>query len=504
MIRHPPRFEYCGLTIIMSNPSRFDKKELLCATGGWFLTHDCLKRIGINRHQCDIRLAADKSTLWPKTKVVLCLGQYAQDVCMPGLNTTLNQQRGCPVVINGIPYISSYLPQDAIDPKDHESKFNEVVKLRNTSSQEESINDDKDEDDFMGEKSRHGRTKRKNWRFWLAKDIDKVGRLLAADGIIPSTIEPHYNIYPTANEVIDILTNTKDQKIFFDIETDIHNFAWQCFAFCINDPREIYCVPVIDHNYLPAYDVVSQHKIMRALAVAFRDNTIVAHNGAAFDFIVLPWKFGIPIGRRLVDTMIEQHRCYPEVEKSLGHCISLWTYEPYHKDEGLGGYNTPQQVNIKLLYCGKDVSSMCKVYAGLHEHASKIPGLEDSIRQGNASIYPYIVAMLTGMEYDEQIRLQTVKENDRLMMQYLRCIHKLTGGEVNLLPTSNPSCVKYFHDLLQYPVLARSKKTGKPSLGKKLMFSLRLKFNNPVIDFCIAFRECSKESGSLKFIPWKT
>ena len=34
------------------------------------------------------------------------------------------------------------------------------------------------------------------------------------------------------------------------------------------------------------------------------------------------------------------------------------------------------------------------------------------------------------------------------------------------------------------------------------MYKLRLKFENPVIDLVMAFRETQKESGSLKFNPW--
>ena len=58
--------------------------------------------------------------------------------------------------------------------------------------------------------------------------------------------------------------------------------------------------------------------------------------------------------------------------------------------------------------------------------------------------------------------------------------------------------------MLGYPVVFKSKKTQLPSLGKKAMYKLRLKHDNPVIDFVLAYREVAKESGSLKFNPWKT
>ena len=115
-----------------------------------------------------------------------------------------------------------------------------------------------------------------------------------------------------------------------------------------------------------------------------------------------------------------------------------------------------------------------------------------------------------------EILTNTIKENDRLMMHYASWLPYLigennlkliAGKSKNYMPGSNPQCVRYFHDLLGYPIIALGKArddgTRMPSLGKKAMFRLRLKHENPVIDICLAYRELSRESGSLGFIPWK-
>ena len=75
------------------------------------------------------------------------------------------------------------------------------------------------------------------------------------------------------------------------------------------------------------------------------------------------------------------------------------------------------------------------------------------------------------------------------------------------MPGSNLQCVRYFHEMLGYPVVAKGKETKdgtkNPSLGKKAMYKLRLKHDNPVIDICLAYRELQRESGSLNFLPWE-
>lgn len=509
LIRHKPRLTYCGLTIILSNRSRFDKVSLLSANGGCFFNEECLGAT-TNIWQCDVRLKEDRSELLAGTKCVLLLGESSAQLWLNNKENTLNEIRGSVYLINDIPHIASYFPQDAKDVKDYESTLNDNI-------DRDSIDDRLEENESnVGEKRRHGRTRRKNYSFWLKKDTEKALRLCKQyNGIVPKRLfEPEYIIYPPSQLVIEVLTNTKNERLFFDIETD-ENLAIQCFSFCFGINQPIYCVPVISHNYEWSYSELP--RIFKALCISFRNNILVAHNGSNFDYFVLGYKYHIPIGKKVEDTMLMQHRCYPEVEKSLGHCTSLWTWEPFHKDEGNTGYNNTEQVHKKLQYCGKDVFTMVLIHDALLKHAKRNPGLEESFAAVNESIRPYLIITFTGLEYEQQSIEDIWKENDRLMTVYLKVINLLIGDKTkkqlsqrfkSALPSSNPQCVEYFHNLLGYPVVGKGKprKDGSrgPSLSKKNIYKLRLKFNNPVIDFIIAYRELAKESGSLKFTPWKT
>jgi len=104
------------------------------------------------------------------------------------------------------------------------------------------------------------------------------------------------------------------------------------------------------------------------------------------------------------------------------------------------------------------------------------------------------------------------------MEQYLRIIRLLIGpngikdvmgtSKSNAFPASNPQCVRYFHDILGYPVVARGKQrvdgTRHPSLAANAMYKLRLANENPVIDFSIAYRQVALETKTpLGFIPFR-
>jgi hypothetical protein len=518
LLRNKPILKYSGLTIVMSNPSRFDitNRRLLSAGGGSLLQDHCLQP-EFNLMQCDIRVMEDKSPFLEGTRCLLLLGESAMhDWCTSTRDNTLNELRGSPLESRGLPAIASYFPQDAADFKNYESKFNEESKEFHTDEE------GSDEDD-EGDVKRLSPTKRSNYPFWLKADVAKC------KGIIKNGLEfytcsseipiPKYYIYPPSDEVINILTQTKDAIIDFDIETDVQEQNLQCFSFSVDGGNNIYCVPVLDNDYHWAYS--NLHFILRSLSIAAANNTLVAHNGAAFDFFVLGYKYHIPV-KKPYDTMLTAHRIYPDIEKSLGHITSLWTWLPFHKDEDSLGYFTRDQMMKRLAYNGKDVFAMAQCRKAMTKFARTIPGLEASIDVAQRSILPYLVTMLQGIRYDLSELEKVKKENDLLMNQYLRCIHLLIGeggmedirkvirsGKAKAFPNSNAQCCEYFHNMLGYPVLQRGKPnklTGmqKPSLGKKTMYRLAIRYpDNPVIRFVLAFRELSKEYSSLKFTPWK-
>jgi len=505
MLKTKPKLTYCGLTVVLSNPSRFDTVSLLSATGGSMFNEHCLRPQN-NIMQCEVRLADDPSPLLPGTKCVLLCGQYAMHKWLPETKkNSIGEMRGSPFIKDGIVHIPTFFPQDAADLKTYEQQLN-------VSSKEYQPDANEYDSDDEGDAKRHGKTARRNYAFWMRADCNKAKQVLRNNGQIPaSAIQEHrYHTYPNSDTVINLLQNTVGKFFYFDIETDYHAHNLQCFSFSF-DGRDIYNIPILDYNYKPAYS--NCHKILRSLAIALDNNTVVAHNGAAFDFFVLAYKYRIPVGR-CYDTMLAMHRCFPDIEKSLGHCTSYWTWEKFHKDEDSDGYMTRDQMTDRMNYCGKDVRTMFMIHQAITEYAKTIPGLQHSIDTAMSSIRPYLITSLQGIRYNADKVADISKENDGLMMQYNRCIELLIGSDClkdirsiskgkSLLPGSNKQCCEYFHGQLGYPVVARSKTTSLPSLAKQAMFKLALKHDNPVIQFVLGFREVQKSFGTLSFTPWK-
>ena len=350
--------------------------------------------------------------------------------------------------------------------------------------------------------------------FWLSRDVWKCKQLLRSKNTKwPEESQPVYKIYPSADEIINELNSHENEFLYFDMETDYEEQNLLCFAFCFSSGSTVYSCPVLNHNYQPAYS--SLHLIIKALVFAIDRNTIVAHNGAGFDFFVLGAKYHIPI-KRAYDTMLAMRRCFPDIEISLGHCVSYWTYQKFHKDTDSIAYRTQEHLMAKLRYCAKDVFTMYLVKKAIDEYSKNIPGLAESIVCANNSIIPYLTCSIQGIRYSQEKVDTLKKENDELMMQYNRIVEILIGekgmeearkaikgGKKGFLPGSNKQCCNYFHEQLGYPVLFRSTITQEPSLGKKVMYQLALKHENPVIRFILLYRQVQKEYGALKFRPWK-
>jgi hypothetical protein len=456
--------------------------------------------------QCDVRVAEDNSPFLEGTKCILLCGEYAMHKYIPqSRNNTLNEMRGTLFYLNGIPTIASYFPQDCCEfgHKNFEAEFN-ALSLSN-----------KDDGDDEEDEKRHSNTSRSNYAFWLRADVRKCKRILK-DGVPSPVPQPVYLDCPSSKDVIDGLRSVTNGHLYFDIETDYEEQNLQCFSFSF-DGRTVYNVPVLDYNYKPYYQHLPQ--IIRSLAVAIKANTLVCHNGACFDYIVLGYKYHIPV-YKVYDTMVAQHRCFPQVEKSLGHCTSLHTWQPFHKDQDSQGYRTKDQMMARLAYCGKDVFTMYLIHQEIERYAKTIPGLGDSIKTAMEQIVPYVTTTLQGIRTNDSLIVKMKKENDRLMSQYLRIINILIGkagmdmvqdcvkGKAGAFPGSNKQCVEYFHNILGYPVVHRSKENQKgernPSLAKQAMYRLRLTNDNPVIDFCNAYRGTKIETTTpLGFIPWK-
>ena len=485
--RRKPTKPYSGLTIVLASPSRFDNIELLSGYAGSFF-RDCLSPLRLD--VCDLRLANDLEALMEGTKVVLLLGTAALRRYLPEFNFTLSEVRGCPYERDGIIYLASYFPQDAIDMKaSYEKDYNKFL-----------ADETAEDDDYAGEdndKATHGKTARSNYKFWLESDVAKAKKLLQDKyrEVMRSQIAGIvYEIFPQLEEVCEVL-RTANGDLYLDIETD-SCLNLTCVGFSVNSGK-VYVVPIKRRDDTLAYENI--HRFFAALSIAIQRCCVIGHNIATFDLLVLAAGFSVGISRRNYDTMLAAHRLNVDAEKSLGHCVSLYTFMPYHKSEGVFEPQTDAQEMQLWAYNGKDVAVLRYIKAAQLELAA-LRRATESIEQVNDSIYAYLLITLTGIRIDKEKIKELVEQNDRWMTQILRICKVLVGHE--FLPTSAVQCVRYFHGELGLPVVLRNRVSGAPSLNEKALWKLASRQDHPMIPLVLFYRQLKKETGTLLSIPW--
>lgn len=469
-MRTPPSQPYSGLTIVIDKPSRFDTERLLTGQPEQWLS-EVLSPITLAA--CDVRDVSCNEPFLPGTTKVALLGAKAAEKYSQ--NPSLH---GYPAHARGIPAVVGHYPQDCCDHRGIESSEDE----------DEEMTSDRETKDYAP-------TKRANFRFWTEWHLKKF--LFSCSPRLKD-IQPKF--FPHAKDIISTLHNIRNEDLYLDIETSRLHRCLTCIGFSSTSlwPR-VYCVPVYLSTGALAYQDFSG--VYKAFASAFlsQGNTVVAHN-ASFDLLVLHAFYKFPLPSATYDTLLANHRAFPEIEKSLGHAIAQWTWQPYHKDTNTEALNSRQEQQLWLYNC-KDVYTLKLIKDAQTAYAQGITGLNASIAQANSMICPYLRNSVTGMNIDRASVLEAATMLRKHTALYAKVCEILVGNKFN--PGSPKQCKEYFHDLLHYPVVERSS-VGAPKLGRKQLYQLLVKYDNPLINAILFYRKTAKALSNLESELWTT
>jgi len=449
--------------LVLPKASRYDKANDLILAGP--AGRLCDEVLGPGTY--DVCYAPDFKAQRDGRAHVILTGQESLDAFMPG--QTLSASRGFVMHMGHTKYVATFWPQDVLDRKDYESHH------------------DDDADEAGGNGKDDAPTSRQNYRFWFRADCAKLFNTPAA---VPDFDYALVDNLTAANE----LSLCAGSTIYFDIESHPPSNTLTCFSYAI-DSGPVRTVLVYD--YTGALTRNALH-VVSSLARAFARNKIVIHN-AGFDLPFLALYHNIAPATDVEDTMLMQHRIFPEAEKSLAHAISLWTNAPYHKSEG-GTWNPRNfaQQDRLLRYNAKDVATLRAVHRAQWRYiaGANDPGLRDSVLQVNASIPDYLLAGFIGFPINLRrldVRRQQLAEDKA---QLARIVRALAGYDLN--PGSSKGLANYFIDRMGLKVLSRTD-SGEPCMDEANLRKYLLQTNNPIIRAILKYKRAQKVVGELGF-----
>jgi DNA polymerase-1 len=210
--------------------------------------------------------------------------------------------------------------------------------------------------------------------------------------------------------------------------------------------------------------------------------------------------------------MIKHNLNYPDFPKGLGFITSLYTREPYYKDEGKTWFNDLKggtgDIAQFYMYNAKD-SAVC--------FEANEPISKELTRFGNDKTYefnqrlfrPLLYMQARGILVDEAKlaahRVEARKQRDELQVK----LKELAGFDLNV--ASPLQCKKFFYETKGYPVQTKKTKDPKTGLRKetisaddKAMKRLIRKFNREEAKLVTQIRKYRKLIGTYLEVQYDT
>lgn len=470
-----PKPPYNGISIIIDKPSRFDLQTntLLSSQPAQWLDDEVLGP-DYKTINCDVRTLDEPLRFLPGTKLLLLLGKKTAEQYQFDIN-----QHGYPAKVFNVPTVVAFYPQDCCDHRNIEYAV------------------DSDDDDTISDRDikDSAPTRRSNYRFWTKWHIRKALYNNSQQSFPRLDIRP----YPNLDNTYKLFESIQNENLYLDIETSRIHRCITCVGLSSDSLwPTVYVLPAYLYNGSFAYS--NKMPWYKLLAVAIKQNRPVIHN-AGFDLLVLRAFYKLPLPESVYCTLRANHRCFPEIEKSLAHLIAQWTNLPYHKNVATEVYNREMQSKM-WEYNARDVYALKPILDAQTTYAASRKGLTESIAEANSEIVPYLENSLLGLRVNLYQLAQTHKELTACKNIFAK-ICQLLINKPTFNPGSSKQCIDYFHKHLNYPVINRSDKPPfNPKLGKKELYQLLIKTNNPAIKAILKYRATAKDASLLESELW--
>jgi DNA polymerase I-like protein with 3'-5' exonuclease and polymerase domains/uracil-DNA glycosylase len=215
-----------------------------------------------------------------------------------------------------------------------------------------------------------------------------------------------------------------NSMLAFDIETtSTHEMS--CIGFA-KDANTAYVIPLyhVLSNKLPQ-TIKLIDAIMRSPVKK------IAQNGN-FDCMFMGYYYGIKVENFYWDTMLCQHSMFPNLSKGLDVLASIYTNEPYWKDEGKSWKNqwkfNEADWQQFYEYNGKDAANTFEI-AESQPPLLAARGTEEIFRREMRLCYPLIHAEVKGMKVDPGVKKKLQDDNDICIAKAELFLHNLVDGD---------------------------------------------------------------------------
>lgn len=175
--------------------------------------------------------------------------------------------------------------------------------------------------------------------------LDLDLRRASIEGRTPNLTLPERNLLPSLNfdEILARLHEISLHKPTIAIDIEGYWDSIWCISIATS-PSDCFVIPLTGHE-----EHIEKHLLLELAKVLVDPSVPKILQNALYDTFCLQYGYRIPVRGVVDDTMLAHWELFCELPKSLSFQASIYTREPYWKDE-----RDDESTQVKLLYCCKD------------------------------------------------------------------------------------------------------------------------------------------------------
>lgn len=278
------------------------------------------------------------------------------------------------------------------------------------------------------------------WRYIIERDFEKIRR----HAEFPELRLPDRNliVMPTYDEAMDYLAECRKAK---EVATDLEviNHQVHCFSLCF-DPMEAMSIPLVTDRGNDYWTEDQELDIWTAYAELMADENVAKVNQALifFDAPFLLQQNNIYTKGFLGDTMLAQQIMYPDFNKGLDFICSIYTDEPYYKDEGKMWRGVGGDIVEFWRYNAKDAATALESWHVLRDEMEE-SGYWETYEMTARMSNPLMYMTLRGFKVDKARLEQTKKDVDNALKGKEADLERVADFPFN--PGSSQQTARYFY-----------------------------------------------------------
>ena len=249
-----------------------------------------------------------------------------------------------------------------------------------------------------------------------------------------------YRLKPSFFEVMDYLNTILETctEVAFDIE--VMNEEVSCISFATS-AYDVMSIPFMQSGR--EYFNVDQEKDIWVFIARILENIDIKKVGQniVFDSTFLFRKFGIRT-RNIEDTMIAQGISYPDFPKGLDFITSIYTKEPYYKDEGKKWFKFGGSEENFWLYNAKDSAVCFEAMNQLRQEVERM-GNKEAYKEQVRLIEPLVFMQEIGTKANVAGMRDASKQADTKLVELQKELNALATRDLNI--NSNKQLQEYFY-----------------------------------------------------------